>query len=222
MGLGLNTSTSDGDFETRPYVQFDAKAGRWFKVDRVQGSQGWETIKEDVTQNFAAVFDMANIEVGWINFTNQGPNLALVPLGQELPAKPSKDHKQGFRMMIYSQALGDRELTATAKVMLAAIDQMHDAYTAAPEAGQGKLPVLRMTGVQVVESKTPKGTNRNYQPVFAIAGWVDRPPALALKPTASAAPPAQQEAPKGATPVGPPPAQPAAQPAPAFDPNNFG
>lgn len=225
MALGLNTES--GNFEARPFIKYDAKAGRMFRVDRVQGAAGWESQSDDITNGFAAVFDFERIEVGWMEFTATGPKHALVPLGQPLPAKPAETSKQGFRLPVYNKnLLGEvaREFSSTAKAVLAAVDQLHTAYEAAPERRNGLLPVVQMTGVQVVETQSKMGTNRNYAPVFTITQWVPRPPALqvAQKPTASAAPPAQQEAPKGATPVGPPPAQPAAQPAPAFDPNNFG
>jgi hypothetical protein len=223
MALGLQTEAGSGNFEARPYVKYDSKAGRMFSVDRVQGPEGWQNQTTDITNGFAAVFDMANVEVGWIAFTAQGPNLALVPLGQPLPAKPGADHKQGFRLNVYSKALGAREFSATAKAVLGSIDALHTAYEAAPESKQGLLPVVRLDGVDVVETQGPKGTNRNYAPKLSIAQWVPRPAALAPKPTASAAPPAQQTSAKPmAAPVAPPPPVAAAAPEPALDPNNFG
>lgn len=226
MALGLVTESGAGNFEARPYIKFDAKAGRFFSVDRAQGPEGWSNQTADITNNFAAVFDLANIEVGWMAFTAQGPQHALVPLGQPLPAKPSGDHKQGFRFTVYKKAMGAREFSASAKAVLRAIDALHTAYEAAPEKAQGLLPVVQMTGVDVVETQGPKGVNRNYAPKFQIAQWVPRPEALKQKPAASAAPPVTA-APRAAQPA-PPPAPvaappPAAQTAPAaLNADDFG
>lgn len=227
MALGLATEGGTGNFEARPYCKYDAKAGRMFSVDRVQGAEGWENQTADITNGFAAVFDFANIEVGWLAFTAQGPAHALVPLGQPLPARPTADHKQGFRLRIYSKQLGAREFSASAKAVLGSVDALHNQYEAAPEKRNGLLPVVRLDGVEVIETQGPKGTNRNYAPKFLIAQWVPRPVALAAdtRPTASAAPPATAPAaPRAATPVPPPPpvvTAPVAQ-ATAFNADDFG
>lgn len=222
MALGLQTE-GGGSFEARPYVKYDAKAGRMFSVDRVQSADGWANQQNDITNGFAAVFDFDSIDVGWMEFTATGPKHALVKLGQPLPPKPSDTAKQGFRLMIYNKNLlgeAPREFSSTAKAVLAAVDALHTAYEAAPERRNGLLPVVQMTGVQVVETTSKHGTNRNYQPVLAIAQWVPRPAALMVnqKPTASAAPPAGvtvPTAPRAATPVPPPPPVAAVQPAAA-------
>lgn len=229
MALGLQTESGTGTFEARPYCKYDSKAGRMFSVDRVQGAAGWENQTADITNGFMAVMDLANVEVGWLAYTNQGPNVLLVPLGQPLPAKPSQDHKQGFRMRIYSKQLGVREFSATAKAVLGSVDALHNQYEAAAEAKQGMLPVVRLDGVEVIETQGPKGTNRNYAPKFSIAQWVARPAALQTapqpdtRPTASAAPPAAAPAaPRAATPVPPPPPVAAAAPAAQFNADDFG
>lgn len=198
MALGL--SNQGGGFDAVPYVKYDAKAGRMFAVERVQGPNGWENRSNDVTNGFTAAFDLENIMVGWSAFTPTGPNHALVRIGETLPAKPSDDHKQSFKLRIWSKSLGLRELAGTAKALLGAVDQLHDAYLAAPEAKSGKVPVVAMTGTTVVETKGPAGVNRNYAPVFAITKWIARPDVLAPVEAPKAVAPSS----RAGTPVPPP------------------
>lgn len=210
MGLGL--SMGDGTFT--PFAKFDARAGRWF----TKGADG----DIDITDGFTAVFDFEQIEVGWMMFASGvAPSYVVQDISLGVPQKPQGDQwKQGFKMNIALPASiaggGARELSSTAKALIGVIDRLHTEYSNAAEKSDGKLPVLKMAGTTVVETKGPQGVTRNYSPNLQIAGWVDRPatlpkkgaPVAAAAPAASAAPPAT-----GSTPV-PPPA-PKAAPAPA-------
>lgn len=200
MGLGLQTGT--GDFI--PYAKFDARAGRWFTKT--------ETGDVDITDGFAAVFDFEQIEVGWMVFAaGTAPVYVTQDISLGVPPKPAGDWKQGFRMNIALPSGiaggGPRELSSTAKALIGVIDRLHTDYSNAPEKSQGKLPVLKMNGTTVVETKGPNGTTRNYAPNLVIASWVDRPATLpkknsiaaAVAPAPAAAPPAT-----GSTPVAPP------------------
>jgi len=76
MGLGLKISSGGGDF--LPIVKYDARAGRMFRVDKVDGI----STPVDITKKFKAVFDFENVEVGYINFaTGSAPDFVMVPLG---------------------------------------------------------------------------------------------------------------------------------------------
>ncbi len=190
MALGLNTSTSGADFT--PHMRYDARAGRLFRADRAQGSDGrWETSMVDITvppPQF--LMDLAQIEVGWLSYTGGAPDLRMVPFGTPLPPLPSKDHRQGFRVRVYAPKLlgGLREFASSAKVVIAAMDALHSAYEAAPEHAQGLVPVVSLSGTAPVSSKTPQGTATNYAPVFRIEKWVARPADLPIGalPTAAA------------------------------------
>jgi len=86
-------------------------------------------------------------------------------------------------MTVYlAQALGGGtyELAASARAFVSRIDKLHDAYLAAPESKQGKIPVVRMDGVELIETTTSHGTNRNYAPRLLITGW-QLPPATQKK-----------------------------------------
>jgi hypothetical protein len=207
MALGLQTESGGGDY--KPVAKYDARAGRFFRVDRTQDSAGnWQTNNVEITNGFQAVFDLENIEVGWMLFAaGVAPMWSMVKLGEQLPAKPSDTHKQGFRMAIkLGKSIGGdvREFASQAKAVIAAVDALHTVYTAEKGAHPGQLPVVAMTGATAVVSSGKGQSSTNYAPVFEIVAWVDRPPEF--DGATSAAAPATQAAPT---------AQAAAQPAPA-------
>ena len=135
MSLGLNTGGNAADIV--PHVRYDARAGRLFRADRVLGADGrWTTELVDITHPPPVfIMDLARIKVGWLAFGPTGPDHRLVPLGEALPPQPSKDHKQGFQVLLYAERLlgGVREFASTAKVAIAAMDALYDAFGAAPE-----------------------------------------------------------------------------------------
>jgi hypothetical protein len=224
MALGLSSGGSGG--EIRPYVKYDAKAGRMFRIDRVQGSDGqYQTDQVEITNTVQFVADLANIRVGWINYTAQGPIRKLVVLGKEpIPARPDDKNsegklafKQGFELDILlnkdSGGGPSRILGSAAGCVIDAMDELHDAYSAAPEPKAGKLPVVKIASVSPVKS----GQSTNYKPIFQIVSWVDRPAALAFEESiraANSAPPAT-----GSTVAPPPPPQ---VPQPAASASDFG
>lgn len=234
MALGLNTSTSGADFT--PHIRYDARAGRMFRADRSQGADGrWETTLVDITSPPPQfLMDLAQIEIGWLSYTGGTPDLRLVPFGAALPPQPSKEHRQGFRVRVFAPKLlgGLREFASSAKVVIAAMDALHSAYEAAPERGQGLVPVVTFAGTSPVVSKGPQGSSTNYAPVFRIEKWVARPadlpigalpgaegPTAAPAPTApsSAAAPTVQAPPRHVPPpVSVAPPLPAPAPAPAL------
>lgn len=211
MALGL--SSGGGNGEIRPYIKYDARAGRMFRVEREQNGDGsYSSIDHDITNGCSFVADIANIKVGWVHYSAQGPVKRFVTLGKEpIPARPDDKgpdgkpvFKQGFEITILlAKGCGGgpaREFGSSAGCVIEAIDQVHDAYLAAPEAKAGKLPIIAMIGAKAVRS----GQSSNYQPDFQISGWVDRPAALtegAAQPAQAAAVAAQPPAP--AAPVAP-------------------
>lgn len=212
MALGLSAGGSGGG-EIQPYINYDAKAGRMFRVDRSQGGDGaWATDKVEITNTVQMVMDLANIRVGWINYTTQGPVRKLVVLGQEpIPARPDDKNaegkpafKQGFEInLLLDKASGGgvpRVFGSAAGCVIEAMDALHDAYSAAPESKAGKLPIVKIASVQPVKS----GQSTNYKPAFAIVNWIDRPAPLA----GSTAPAtlAPSSAPSTGSTVVPPPA----------------
>lgn len=195
MGLGLSTGGSSGG-EIMPYIKYDATAGRLFRIDRDQTADGtYVTNSVEITDTAQMVIDLANIRVGWINYTSQGPVRHLVVLGKEaIPPRPGDKgtngkllFKQGFEIDLLLNKGADngaprpRIMSSAAGCVIEAMDLLHDTYTAAPEAKAGKLPVVKISGVSPVKS----GQSTNYKPTFAIVNWIDRPASLAAAPTVS-------------------------------------
>lgn len=181
MALGLKTEGGGGDFAE--ILKYDARAGRFFRVDRAQDAGGnWQTSNVEITNGFQAVFDLDNIQVGWALFAaGIAPQFSMVPLGQPLPAKPSDQHKQGFKLMLKLGKMsgGDvREFSSCAKVVINALDALHTAYEQQKADNPGKLPVVSLTGTTPVVSQGKGQSSTNYQPVFEIVKWVDRPDEL--------------------------------------------
>lgn len=216
MALGLNTNGNGADFI--PIVKWDARAGRLFRVDRTQGANGWESSDTDLTFDKPAfLVDFGSIQVGFLAFLSTGPSFTLVPLGSPLPEKPSADHRPGMRVKLYSPKHFDgvREFASSAKAVLSAMDALHTAFEAAPEAAQGKLPIVQLDGSTQVVTKGPNGNVTSYSPAFKIVRWADRPSDLGER---TVPPPGTKAAPaKPANHVPPPaPKKPAPTPEPAM------
>jgi hypothetical protein len=192
MALGISSNYNGGDI--KPFIKYDAKAGRLFRVDRVQQNDGtYATDTVEITDTAQMAIDLANIRVGWINYTTQGPVRRLVVLGKEpIPPRPEDKNaegkpsfKQGFEIdLLLDKASGGgalRVFGSAAGCVIEAMDALHDAYSAAPEAKAGKLPIVKVAGVQPVKS----AQSTNYKPTFAIVSWIDRPASLTAAPAAA-------------------------------------
>jgi hypothetical protein len=204
MGLMQSTTGDGGSFKV--FCKYNAKAGRWYTKEDKQDGQEYEVT------NMTAVFDLENVRTGWFLFASGvAPAKTYDPSLISAAAKPGDGFKRGFELDIFSEKNlgGVREFSSTAGVVIDAINPLYDAYTAAPEAAQGKLPVVKCVGVTPVTNK--HGTN--YQPRFEIVSWVDRPAAL-MGDTPKAPPAAAPVTPAAPAPTAhvPPPA---AKPAPA-------
>ena len=199
MALGFDYGSGGGSANFLPITKYDARAGRFFRVDREDGT----STQVDITRNFKAVFDFENMEVGWISFTaGSAPDFNMVPHGTAFPAKPTDNHKRGIRMNVKlsGECGGDcRELASTAKAMLDGINLLHDEYLSGAKANAGKLPVVVLEDTVPITSGAGDKKSTNYQPVFKISGWVKRPADLdeaagnreeAPAPVAAKAPPA--------------------------------
>lgn len=175
MSLGINTQAS-GDF--KPYIKYDARAGRIF---RVPNKEAGEQNAVDITMSFVGLMDLQHIKVGWLDFpTGAAPEYIVQDVSKGLPQKPNGGkHKQGFVMSVMLP--GDPtvyEMASSSKATVESFNVLHDAFSAAPEAKAGQLPIVKMVNTLIVETQSKNGTTRNYQPVWQITGWNPRPAAM--------------------------------------------
>jgi hypothetical protein len=179
MALGM---TYGGGGNILPFVKYDARSGKIFRVDRVQNNGKYENVPVDIISSFKAAMDLEHIEKGFINFTGKAPQYLLVPLSAPMPPRPQGDGwKQGVRaMMKLGKDCGNdvREITSNAEVFLKGMDALHDKYEAEKGKHPNMLPVVAMNGTtKVVGNKTT-----NYMPNFDIVGWATRPDDFVFTP----------------------------------------
>lgn len=181
MALGFNFESADSA-DIIPIIKFDAKAGRMFRRDRVNG----ENDQIDITRSFKAIFDFDNIETGTINFnTGSAPDFAVARIGDQVPPAPTPDHRPGARILVKlsKENGGDiRELASTAKAFLRGLNALHDEYLSGAASNKGKLPVVELVDTTPITSGEGARKSTNYSPVFKIASWVDRPSDLVYIP----------------------------------------
>src|SRR5215472_6539441 len=130
MSLGKRIG---GGGDINPLVKFDARAGVFYRCDRTRAPDGeWYTDQQNITDNFAAIFDMENAEIGWITFSSGGPpSFVMSPVGSDIGNPPSDAHKQGFRLRLkLAKGCGGgvREFASTAASTWQAIDQLHSVF----------------------------------------------------------------------------------------------
>jgi len=202
--FGFSTEpSSGGDF--MPIVKYDARAGRLFRVDRVDSGNGFVTDVVDITATFKAVVDFENVEVGWIDFpAGSAPHFALVPMGSQLPDRPSLRHKNGVRFVLKlakdcGGAKPNREIAGTSKAFLSGVEAIYNTYQAEKEANPGKLPVIVLEKTTPIKSGSGEKQSTNYQPTFRISAWSPRGD-LTFQPKGSAAPTQQQSSQSGTPP----------------------
>jgi hypothetical protein len=174
--FGFSTEPSaGGDF--LPILKYDARAGRFFRIDRIDTGNGFDQNPVDITGSFKALVDFDNVEVGWINFqAGAAPDWSLVPMGSKLPDKPSTVHKNGLRFMLKlaKDIAGDkpiREVAGTSKAFLSGIEAVYLQYQAGKAANPGKLPVLALEKTVPIKTGSGEKTSTNYCPVFKIIAW---------------------------------------------------
>lgn len=228
--FGFSTEpSSGGDFTA--VCKYDARAGKMFRRDRVDTGGGFVSEDEDITNSFKAQIDFENLETGWMHFApGSAPSFALVPMGSQIPPRPTPDHKNGIRVMLKlgKACAGDkpiRELTNSSKAFLSGMEKLYLAYQAERDQHPGELPLVTLEKTVPVKSGSGTTSSTNYAPVFKITGWaargdlvfVPRSGAPAAPSPAPATPPAT-----GSTRVDPPAAKPAPQPAMAEADDDFG
>jgi hypothetical protein len=184
----MTAPTSTGGGERLPILKFDARAGRLFIIDRVQAADGnWISQPTDITMSQPPFcVDFGTLEVGWAHFAPGGVPLWTVDYyGRPQPARPAspgnddknqaQQFKQAFRVKVAGQGIGGvREFGGNSAALINGMNDLHTRYEAAPEAGTGQIPVVRMSSTMAIKA----GQSTNYMPVFEIVGWTERPKML--------------------------------------------
>jgi len=181
MALGIvdnggNGSGSGGGNFT-PIVKWDAKGGDFTARNRAQTAAGvWENDDVDVQMPVKLIADLENVEVGWVAYVPR-PSFAMTKIGGAMPDQPSDDHKVGFRLRLFNDELGLRELSSAAKTVVRALDELHDQYVAEAPANEGKVPVVEIKGGRKIQVVPPGGGSpvTFRVPDWSIVGWTDRP-----------------------------------------------
>lgn len=214
MAIAFKSTGSGSGGEIISHIKYNTKAGRFFRVDRIEDGGQWTKDEVEITSDFIAVFDLENIEVGWIAFTETGPDFRLVRMGDDPGPRPTDKHQEGFRILV---KLGEkcggtdrvREFSATAGAVKGALSDLHTQYEHGLTQNPGLLPLVKLA--KVTKRDTKYGTN--FEPVFAIDRWVKRPADLVYSPRSnggdapSVAPEARSApAATGSTRAAPPPA----------------
>lgn len=139
-----------------------------------------------------AIFDLANVQVGWMKFPKgAAPEMVLKPVGEDIGVCPSGDHKEGLRLIvkILDDDAGPREMLSTSLALWRGIDELHNEYLAGIDANPGKLPVVVLANRREMRSQG----NVNYEPIFDIIDWVPRPADQPVNGIAVAAPAKSQK-----------------------------
>jgi hypothetical protein len=177
---------SGGD--AKPYIRFLASTSEWEMSTEGGG-------KDAFTFDQPAVFDIQNIQLGWLLLEVGNRDWKPWPNNAQQP-KPEGDYKTGFETQVYSKSLfGDEPVRSYSSNSTGNVMFIQDLYNAAeqhPEFAQGLSPVVKITGSKGI--KVGKGNTRI--PQFEIVKWIPRPdvfgPAIgaasAPAPKAAAAP----------------------------------
>jgi hypothetical protein len=178
-------ATAGGEFTA--ICKYDARAGRIFRVERTNTGNGYVSENVDITPMFKAIFDLDNMQSGWIHFPpGSAPSLVLVPLAAieakvvEKPPQPSANHKNGvrFKLKLAKPCSGDgeqlREMAGTSNAFLNGMLTLYRQYKAERGRYPGQLPIVSLASAMPVTG-TGARTTTNYQPTWRIDGWVPRP-----------------------------------------------
>jgi hypothetical protein len=185
--MALNLPPPGGGADRHDILKYDARAGRLFRVDRTQSATGWSNETIEITRQFQAVMDLENIEHGWLSFpTNDAPDLQTVRLSEPMPARPSRQHRAGFRVfMVLGRTAGGgvKEMAANAQASIQGMDRLHNLYLEGVKSNPGMLPVVELADTESIVSSGKGGDGRpvsstNYIPIWRILKWVPRPPEL--------------------------------------------
>lgn len=185
--------TQEGDIPGRQFYIRDKDAGKVLATEMLQRG---------------VVFDFATLKTGWQEsggIKGVAPNWKWGDSPARLPANPGEGWKKGFSIRV---ALPNKQAVTWEQAGTAVFDALVTLAKGVDLPGPDQCPVVRMTGVNVMEFSVGK----TVAPVLEVVKYVPRPDSLKEQVQVDAgdswtAPPAAA-------------AKPAAQPAPAMAGND--
>lgn len=187
LGIPGSEGGAAGGGEFLGRLQYDARVGFWKVVRRVQGPDGrWTSDAGDFfPPPLSFLMDIGSLEVGYIKL-DSAPAFVLAPYGGNIPPQPQelktdengksrKAFQPGFRIKVQSpKTFGDADayyFSANSRTVLGPMDELITQALATPEAAQGLVPVVQVTGKKEVQA----GQSKFYAPVWQIVSWQPRP-----------------------------------------------
>jgi hypothetical protein len=163
--------------DAKPICKYDAKEGVC-KIDE----------RKIPMKDLKAIFDLDAAEVGYIYFSDGPPVFNTVPaleheraMALKRPDLLGKDgkpaYKWGYRCTLKltkelaSNSPSVREYASNSYLAFNGFDALVDDWLAERSKHPGKLPVV--VGKRAIE--VGGGHGKNFQPVYAIVGWVNPP-----------------------------------------------
>lgn len=193
MAFGLEGSTSNSGDAFLGRIQFDARTGFFQTIDRIMGDDGeWTNNKGRPQPTTVFAFDAGSMEVGYVRYVPT-PDFRMTPYtdAPAYPAQPvemikdaasgkeKRAYQPGFRVKVMSaKTFGDNEpryFSGSSNALTSAVEDLWKRYKAAPEAREGKVPVVEVTECAAREIKSPQGKTTTYSPIFTIKQWIARP-----------------------------------------------
>ena len=186
MALGFTRPTGGGD-DFLPILKYNSISGDLAVSSSSKVGDAWEKNEKDIPLPAKLIFDLAEIEIGYMHFSTSGPTFHLVKIGQPFPPLPAdhdpktKKYNQGFRVHVFSKEFGLCAFSQSSKMVGEAMDVLHNQYMKEKDANAGKLPVVEFKGTKKISVSTKEGAKTYKCPEWSIVSWVDRPEAMSPK-----------------------------------------
>jgi hypothetical protein len=184
--------------DAKPYIRFMPSLNAW--------EMSTEAGREEFAFDKPAVFDIQNVQLGWLLLAEGQRDWQPWP-GNKMQPKPAEgEYKPGFEVNVFSSQMFGAEpvrsfsSNGTGPTMF--IQALYNECETHDEFAAGKSPVVQITGSKA--TKVGKGTTR--VPQFEIVKWIDRPQALGANMSISGGDAAPAPAPKAAAKPAPAPA----------------
>lgn len=194
MALGF-VFKNDGRGDFLPIIKFAATAGEFLVENRSPNGDGtWSRDYDELKLPIKLVMDLGDIDVGWLSFASGAPDFQMVKVGDKMPAQPSPEHKEAFRVKVFNKSLGLREFSQSSKNVMRAMEDLHNQFEAERGANMGKMPIVEISEILTIKYKKQDGSDGRVKvPAWKIVSWIDAPDVFTAKKEVAAEAPAAEE-----------------------------